>query len=97
MGERFNLYYTYNYNNPNPLTAKQKNIVIKKISSLTDQQRQNLFMLICEHAKRNDYDMKQIYWNNTLPYDGTITDEISFDMNKFPNELQNIIYSFLNM
>lgn len=95
--EKYNLYYTYKAENTKKMNIEMKSKIQEAIKKMNENLYSELFMLIVEHAKKtNDMQPTEIYWRNIFPYGGQqIGYNIQFDLNKFPGELQWIIYKFL--
>jgi hypothetical protein len=80
------------------LSSERKKRFRKKISSLTEEQREAVFMLICEHARQNqefDYDPENII----LPYQMVYDNEgrVDLNINLLPYKLQYILWKFVKM
>jgi hypothetical protein len=97
--EHFDLYYTYKSSSTKKMNIEMKQKMIEAIKKLDTHSYHALFMLIVEHAKKtNDHQPTEIYWKSIFPYNGMkIGYNIQFDLNKFPGELQWIIYKFLKI
>jgi len=81
------------------ITKKDITFVNKTLKNISKDKQEQIFVLIVEHSRRNNgYSLKEIAWENILPYEGIKTDEgISFDFKKLPETLQSIIFKFLNI
>lgn len=75
------------------LTAKQKSDLVKRISSLNENGTRIIYALI------KTYSMHDSTKFSLLPYEGRRDDSssITFDLEKFPNKLKQILYKFIDL
>jgi hypothetical protein len=99
MDKKYSLYYTLNSDISNDkIDAKKKKELKEKLSSLTKEQNEAVFLLIVEHnlatKQMDNIDISKFI----PPYGGRIQDKsIEFDIDKFPNELLCILLKFLKI
>lgn len=76
------------------LTVAQKTMFIKNIKKVNDTSfRDNVYILIRLYHHKNTSNP-----NLKLPYEGVIdSNDLTFDLEKFPNELKRMLYKFLNI
>jgi len=87
------VYYTLNVNIPKKdLSAAKKRDLLERIERLETEQREAVFLLICEHYKsESGLDLDGL----TLPYDGEKKKKgVEFDLDKLPIPLRWILYKF---
>lgn len=95
----YGLYQTLKTNIPSKdLTSHQKDQLLQRLSNLTYQQKEAVFLLICEHAKQNVEGASKTENNYTIPYEGRQKDnDIILDMDKLPISLRWILYKFTDI
>ena len=91
----YGLYQTFNVGlRKKDLTAPQKKDLLERFGKLDPREMEAVFMLVCEHASRNDafvYDCE----NLELPYSITYDDGIvNLNLQKFPIPLRQILWKF---
>lgn len=76
------------------LTASQKRVFIKRISKIDKNGHDLVYALIRMYQVENNEKNTSF----TLPYNGTyVENDISFDLDKFPNTLKQILFKFLKV
>lgn len=73
------------------LTILQKNELIKKISSMSTEDHELIYMLIKSYYINNDTGDSL-----SIPYNAQLSkDKIEFDLLDFPNELKQLLFKFV--
>ena len=90
----FPLYNTLKTNVPKKdLTVSQKKSLVARIKDLDQEGYDLIFALIKCHYTENKHGE-----NLSLPYSAELEkDNISFDLNKLPNELKQILFKFVDI
>jgi hypothetical protein len=79
------------------LSPEKRTRLLKKVRLLNEEQREAMFMLICEHARLND-EFEYQPGSFALPYDLRYSDgELTFDVKLLPRKLQYILWKFVRV
>jgi hypothetical protein len=91
---QFPLYTTLSTNLPKKdLTVLQKNELIKKISSMSTEDHELIYMLIKTYYINNDTGDSL-----SIPYNAQLgKDKIDFDLLDFPNGLKQLLFKFVTV
>ena len=75
------------------LTIREKKDFLEKISNLDENGNELLYVLI------RIFEKKKKKKENKFPFNSTCenNNEITFDINEFPNKLSQLLYKFINL
>ena len=85
------LYDTFSQHLTGEISLEELEIIKEYTASFTKEQSEAFYMLIVEHARKND-----VFDTTSLPYGIIYTNKkLSIELRELPVELQEILYKFI--